>query len=327
MELCELISSIDIVEYISQFIELEEKNGEYWGLSPFTDEKTPSFSIRADPPYWYDFSSGKSGNLFTFIKEYNHFSNKEVIEEIKRYAGYDGNITSEHEQVSILEVCKKYRAKQKESRPQIISELPDNYMERFENRKDKLKVWEDAGISSYVLDKFQVRYDGLTDSIVYPIRNANGKIVNIGARTLDPDWKEKKIRKYTYRYKWGSMRLLYGLYEALDSIHKNKSIIVFEGVKSVLIAHTWGVKNAVALLTSHLNMWQMRILIRLGYRVVFALDKDVCIREDKNIQILKGYVDCEYIWDRENLLDEKDSPVDKGSEIFIKLYNSRLLYR
>lgn len=327
MELQELIKSIDIVEYISQFTELEEKNGEYWGLSPFTDEKTPSFSVRIDPPFWYDFSSGKSGNLFSFIKNYNHCSNREVVEELKRYAGYNGDIAVRQEQLSILEVCRKYKPKHKGSKPQLTTELSDDYMERFENRRDKLAVWEREGISPEVLDKFQVRYDAITDSIVYPIKNEDGKIVNIGARTLVPNWKERGFRKYTYRYKWGSMRLLFGLYEALESIKENKTIIVFEGVKSVLLAHTWGVKNTVALLTSHLNAWQMKILIKLGYKVIFALDKDVCIRDDKNITILKEYVDCDYIWDKDNLLDEKDSPVDKGSDVFVKLYNSRLSYR
>lgn len=327
MKLYELVASIDIVEYISQFTELEEKNGEYWGLSPFTDERTPSFSVRTDPPFWYDFSSGKSGNLFLFVKEYNHFSNAEVVEELKRYAGYDGEVSRGKEQLSILEVYKKYKPQQKNYKPQLTTELPDNYMERFERRRDKLSVWENEGISHEVLEEFQVRYDALTNSIVYPIRDLNGKIVNIGARTLDPNWKEKGFRKYSYRYKWGSMRLLFGLYEALESVKKNKTIIIFEGIKSVLIARTWGVKNTAALLTSHLNPWQMKILIKLGCKVVFALDKDVCIREDKNIKILKEYVECDYIWDKNNLLDEKDSPVDKGSDVFVKLYNSRLPYR
>ena len=63
MELNDLIQSVDIVEFISQFVDLEEKNGEYWGLSCFKDEKTPSFSVRRDPPLFYDYSSGIGGDL------------------------------------------------------------------------------------------------------------------------------------------------------------------------------------------------------------------------------------------------------------------------
>ena len=327
MELDELFNLVDIVEYISQFVELEEKGGEYWGLSPFTDERTPSFSVRKDPPCWYDFSSGKSGSLMQFIKEYKHCSGSEAIEELKRFAGYDGGIPVNRNKVSALSVYEEYKPKIKHEKPEIRTELADDYMNRFEKREDKLSVWGKEGIAEQIMNDFQVRYDKVTNSIVYPIRNIDGKIVNIGARTLDPAWKEKGIRKYTYWYKWGSMRLLYGLYEAQEYIKKIGAVIVFEGVKSVLLARTWGINNTVALLTSHLNIWQMRILIKLGCRVVFALDKDVRIREDKNIQILKQYVDCEYIWDKNNLLDEKDSPVDKGSEVFIELYNSRLSYK
>lgn len=63
MELSELIESVDILEYISQYTEFTEKNGEYWALSPFKDEKTPSFSVRKETNSFYDFSSGIGGNV------------------------------------------------------------------------------------------------------------------------------------------------------------------------------------------------------------------------------------------------------------------------
>ena len=74
-----MIEMIDIVEFISQFVELEEKNGEYWGLSPFKDENTPSFSIRKETNSFYDFSSGIGGNVFTFVKHYNQCSAREAV--------------------------------------------------------------------------------------------------------------------------------------------------------------------------------------------------------------------------------------------------------
>ena len=95
----------------------------------------------------------------------------------------------------------------------------------------------------------------------------------------------------------------------------------------VLIADTWGIHNTGAILTSHLNPHQMKILACLAYRVVFALDKDVEVREDHNIKRLKQFVKVEYTWDMENLLDEKDSPVDKGIEVWEKLYEGRLSWR
>lgn len=102
MELEDLIDSIDIVEYISQFVELEEKNGEFWGLSPFKDEKTPSFSVRKETNSFYDFSSGIGGNVFTFVKYYNNCTPKEAVEILSQYAGFDGEMKAPRKKLTRL---------------------------------------------------------------------------------------------------------------------------------------------------------------------------------------------------------------------------------
>ena len=119
------------------------------------------------------------------------------------------------------------------------------------------------------------------------------------------------------------MDIIYGLHENLGTIQKQKEIILFEGAKSVLIADGWGIQNCGALLTSHLNPGQMKILAKLGVRAVFALDRDVDVSKDKNIRKLTNYIHVETIRDTGHLLDEKDSPVDKGEEVFRKLYEQR----
>ena len=191
----------------------------------------------------------------------------------------------------------------------------------------KLAVWEREGISRASIDKFSVYYDSFSDRLVYPIRNPDGKIVNIGGRTLDPHWKEKGLRKYTYFMSWGELKTIYGLAENRDAILQKGEIILFEGCKSVLLADTYGIHNTGAILTSHLNPNQMKLLAALGCRVVFALDKDVCIRDDHNIKRLKQFVNVQYLWDKDNLLGEKDSPVDRGQETWKKLYEGRLSWR
>lgn len=90
---------------------------------------------------------------------------------------------------------------------------------------------------------------------------------------------------------------------------------------------TWGYHNTGAVLTSHLNPNQLKILAKLGVRVVFALDKGVNIREDENIKRLRRYVTVEYVWDKDDLLDEKMSPVDAGREVWETLYEGRYRYR
>lgn len=327
MEISDLLEMIDIVEYISKFVELEQKGDEWWGLSCFRDEKTPSFSVRKDPPVFFDYSSGIGGNLFTFVRYYNKCGAKDAVDILKKYVGCEGEIVAPRERMAATLVCKKYKPPKKTEKKSKGIVLADNYMERYEKREDKLSVWVDEGISRDVLDRWQVFYDSFSDRLVYPIRNLTGKIVNIGGRTLDPEWKAKGLRKYNYFFQWGTMDTIFGLFENIDEILKRREVILFEGCKSVLLADTWGIKNAGAILTSHLNPHQMKILARLGCRVVFALDKDVRIREDHNIQKLKNYVEVEYLWDKEDWLDEKDAPVDKGAEVFKKLYEGRLRYR
>ena len=327
MELSDLIESVNIVEYISQFIELEEKGGEWWGLSCFKDEVTPSFSVRENPPCFFDFSSGKSGNLLSFIKYYNHCTFGEAVEILKRYAGCNGEIVPK-KKMAAIEVAKRYKGRKKQTKVAQTKVLPDDYMLRYERNTEKLAVWEAEGISEASLERFQVAYDSFSDRLVYPVRNVNGEIVNVGARTLDPNWKQKKLRKYSYLFSWdGGMNTVFGIAENKEEILKKREIIIFEGAKSVMIADSWGVKNCGALLTSHLSQFQLKILAKLGVRVVFALDKEVVIRDDPNIARLKRYVSVDYIWDRDGLLDEKDSPVDKGVEAFMKLYEGRLHYR
>ena len=327
MELDELIKSIDIVEFISQYVELEQRGDEFWGLSCFKNEKTPSFSVRREPPVFFDYSSGIGGNVFTFVKFYYKCNSSEAIEKLKAYIGFDGEIAYSSQKLAATMVCKRFQKPRTTSKPSSSTVLPDDYMSRYEKRPDKLAVWAAEGISMESMDRFQVYYDSFSDRLVYPIRNLDGKIVNVGGRTLDPLWKEKNQRKYCYFYHWGALDTIYGLAENMENIKKCREIILFEGCKSVLVADTWGIRNCGAILTSHLNPNQMKILAKLGCRVVFALDKDVRVRDDHNISKLKKYVNVEYIWDREDLLDEKDSPVDKGMEVFQKLYVQRLRLR
>jgi len=324
--LTELIDSVDILEYISQFTELEEKNGEYWGLSPLKEEKTPSFSVNTEINRFHDFSSGKGGNVLSFIKYYNNCGTAKAAEILREYVGEGGN-TQVRRKMEALKVAKRFAPRKRQAKTSKSTILSDDYMSRYQKRDDKLALWRDEGISDASMERFQVFYDEFSDRIVYPIRNIEGKIINVSGRTVDAHWKEKELRKYTYFKPLGILDTLYGLAENLDFITAKNEIIIFEGAKSVMLADSWGIRNTAALLTSHLNPYQMKILAKLGCRTVFALDKDVPVRDDENIRRLKRFVRVEYIWDGTNLLAEKDSPVDKGQEVWNSLYERRLHYR
>lgn len=326
MDLTELIESIDIAEYIGQYVDLEEKNGELWGISPFTSppEKTPSFSVRPESGTFYDFSSGIGGSLFTFIQFFHKKTKKEVVEELKRYAGVDGALSGGEKLCNMLNattIAKRFIVKKVNKKENKIAVLSPTYMERFEDRPDKLEVWRKEGITDEAMRFFGVKYDSFSNCIVYPIKNEHGDIVNVGGRTLEPNFKERGIRKYTYFKPWGGqMSVIYGLSENFSEIKAKNEIILFEGMKSVLLARGYGFKNCGAILTSHLNPGQMKILARLGVRVTFALDKDVDVTKDHNAQILKQYNNIYYLYDFKNLTGAKDAPVDKGEAVFRQLY-------
>ena len=327
MDLKDLIESVDIVEYISQYVELTQRGDEWWGLSCFKEENTPSFSVRQHPPRFYDYSSGIGGNVYTFIRYYNRCSSKEAVDILKQYVGYTGDFSEPRQKINATIVCKRFQKPKQNIKASKSTVLSDDVMCRYDKNEDKLAVWTKEGISRQSLDKFQVYYDSFSNRLVYPIRNMDGKIVNIGGRTLDPDWKEKNQRKYCYFYAWGTMNTIYGLFENLEEVKRAQEVILFEGCKSVLLADTWGIHNCGAILTSHLNPNQMKILAQLGCRVVFALDKDVKVTDDHNIQKLKRYTQVEFIRDVSNLLEAKDAPVDKGEQVFKTLYGQRIRFR
>lgn len=330
MEVEDILNAVDIVDIASKYTELEERGGEYWGISPITypPENTPSFSCRRETGKFYDFSSGVGGSAITLVQYCEKVSAAQAIKILGEYIGADVSSIKVREKMAATLTCKRFSKPKSNKKPSKTTVLPDDYMIRYEKDDSKLDIWRQEGISDASLDRFQVYYDGFSNRLVYPIRDIAGNIVNVGGRTIDPDWKEKKQRKYTYFFGWnGSINTIYGLAENMESIKSKREVIIFEGCKSVLLADTWGIDNTAAILTSHLSINQLMILVKLGVRVVFALDKEVRIRDDHNIQKLKRYVNVEYLYDWSDMLDEKDAPVDKGLEVFKKLYGNRLAYR
>ena len=197
-------------------------------------------------------------------------------------------------------------------------------MDRYEFNLEKLSCWVDEGISEQSLRKFQIRYDPHGNNILYPVRDEEGNILVIGARTLDPDWKRKRMRKYVYLSKWGTNTALWGLFENKESIQNSKEIIIFEGAKSVMKCDTWGIGNTVAALTSRLNEHQLRMLIKLGCHVVIGFDKGVDPEKDPCVRKLRHFVPVSAILDDKGLLQDKDAPVDAGKDVFDILYKDRM---
>lgn len=327
MDIQELLKTIDTVDFFNQYTELEQRGREWWGLTPFKEERTPSFSVDPENRVFYCFSTGIGGNVIDFLKAYYKCSSREAIEKLKEYCGKEGITLDFKERLAATGICKKFRKKMKNAKQSTAKALPESCMDKYMEDKN-LDAWINEGISKEILAEYQVKYDPFANRLVYPIRNLNGEIVNIGGRTLDPEWKEKNIRKYTYYQGWGTIDVIFGLYENKTDITNARNLILFEGAKSVMIASTWGIRNCGAILTSHLSHNQATILLRICSRqniaVTFALDKEIDIRKDKNITMLKKYINVYYLEDTKNLLpDFKMAPVDMGEDIFKQLLNER----
>ncbi|RXZ77960.1 toprim domain-containing protein [Paenibacillaceae bacterium] len=205
------------------------------------------------------------------------------------------------------------------------------------------KIYEDSVLDQYVMkpyreyvsegiDKetqvdFQIGVDVLSERIIFPVHNQYGDIVSIKGRTIHKDYDKKGIYKFMYLYNFNKVIELYNFHKALTHILIRKEVIIFEGEKSCWLATQYGYANCVAISGDDLSAQQVKLIKDLGsgIRVIIAMDKDKGIEDVKKQGDKFGMNRSVFaLWDSEDLLseEEKDSPVDKGREIFEQLYDS-----
>lgn len=310
----DLIEKVDIVEYISQYVNLTLKGQEYVGLSPFTNEKTPSFFVNPDKHLWYCFSCGEGGTIIQFVRKYHKVSYEQAVKMIASWAHI--MLTNEEPMLKIIRHYKK-----KEEELTIREELPSDIMNKFKDIT--IQSWIKEGIPREILEKYSVKYDDNACRIVFPVWDIDGKLINIKGRAAHPRWKDFGMAKYIYYYPLGKNDFFWGYHWHLQDVLAKNEIILVEGEKSVMKLEACGINNAVAMATSHLSKAQAQILMKLHTNIVMALDKDKDPKQDKNLMNLARYNNCYIMVDKENLLDEKDAPIDKGIEVFRKLYDQK----
>lgn len=274
---------------------------------------------------------GKIKNT-TFSKALQFVADRFNISYIK--AGF--NHVSDHELVEIP----NYNPKTVEMTP--LRKLNEGLMNSFYTMY--YKGWINEGISTHTMDKFEIKYQLLDNQIVIPHRNTNGDLVGIRVRNLNKDQIELG-RKYIPIFMNGrSMRYLtgmnlYGFYQNREAIKKDRKIIIFEGEKSVLKMEDFYPNNnySVAISGSNMTAYQEKIIDDLTdvNEIIVAIDKEFKdpdsqesrIYAEKIIKVygrLTNRYNVSVMWDSHGLLDYKDSPVDKGIEVFEKLYKERL---
>lgn len=209
----------------------------------------------------------------------------------------------------------------------------------------ELKIWEREGISSNSMKKFYIGYDMDSQKITIPHRDINGNLIGIRGRGFDEEenkiyGKYRPLKIGTTLYNHALSFNLYGIFEHKKAIQKFKKAIIFEGEKSVLKHDTlYGDKSfAVATCGSSLSAAQVNLLVNdLGViDITLAYDKEFdniekqISYQEKLSKMLEKYsykANFYYILDKENLLEEKDSPIDKGKEVYEKLLMKRIKVR
>lgn len=315
----------DLLDYVSQTMELEQRGNDYWAHCPLHTDLTPSLSFSPAKNAYYCFSCGRSGGIIGYLMDFEKMGFEDAVEKAAKLANLDLGKMCHSKTITFLKKIRALAMKPKETYEHRI--LDDSELDKY--KIEPVKEWLDEGIKQDVMDLFGVRVDTWQNRIVYPVYDICGNLINIKARTRYKNYKQMKIPKYINYYQVGVMDYFQGLNITLPYIQESNEVIVFESIKSVMLAYGWGYKNCVSAEKHTLTKEQTDLLVKLRVNVMFAYDSDVDYRSGdvrQSIDKLKRITNVFIIDDRKKLLggaDAKNSPVDCGEEIWETLYGQK----
>lgn len=307
-------SSIDTVfetarveEVIGDFVQLKRAGTNYKGLSPFSEERTPSFMVSPVKQIWKDFSTGKGGNSVTFLMEHEHFSYPEAI----RYLAKKYNIELEETEQSDAE---KATMDVRESMF-LVSEFAKKYFQDIlinseEGKAIGLTYFKERGFTDATIQKFGLGYSpetwdaftkealgkgyklefldktGLTivkedktfdrfkGRVMFPIQSMSGRTLGFGGRILTNDKKAAKYLNSPESDIYHKSKVLYGIFQAKQAIAKLNNCYLVEGYTDVIQFNQAGIENVVASSGTALTPDQIRLINRLTKNITVLFDGD-----------------------------------------------------
>lgn len=303
----EVRQSSDIVDIVSDYVRLNPSGRHFKALSPFTQEKTPSFIVSPDKQIYKCFSSGKGGNVFTFIMEMEKVTFPEAVEMLAKRAGIDigkfqlQKARAENKQESSQHETLRWAARlfhrtlESETGAGAIAYLTGKRgLEASTIRKFGLGFAPEAW--GFLLDTAQrdnipveqltalglvtrhrernSLYDTFRNRIIFPILTVGGQVAGFGGRTLSNDPQTPKYINSPESAIFEKSKLLYGMHAAKNDIRKQETAILVEGYMDVIAMHQAGVTNTVASSGTALTRYQAKILKRYTSRVLFLYDGD-----------------------------------------------------
>ncbi len=300
-----ILESIDLVDLISESVELKRKGSNYVGLCPFHNEKTPSFTVSPSKSIYKCFGCGASGNAITFMMDFHGMSFPEAVKELARRAGIQiddkplsplakEKLDRREAALKALKIAADFYAKTLDSTAGKIASAylskrgldaktvsdfnigyaPDKWdalLSELAKRDVPEKAAADAGL---IIEKENgKRFDRFRNRIVFPIKDRFGNVVGFGARALDKNAPAKYVNS-PQTIVYDKSAALYGLFEAKDEIRAKGYAILTEGYFDVLSLHKAGFKNAVASSGTSLTRGQLELLSRYCSKIHIAYDGD-----------------------------------------------------
>ena len=302
----EVKDRLDIVEVISSYIPLQKSGRNYKALCPFHSEKTASFVVFPDSQRWHCFGAcSEGGDVFTFVMKREGWDFRTALEELARRAGVElqprtpAQVQAEDEadrlRGLLAAAAQRYHhllrhAPEAEAARAYIARrgLSDETVERF-TLGYSLPGWENTRTyltqHGYTVEELVKAgllvqredgsggYDRFRDRLMIPIRDAKGRVIGFGARTLDPEGIPKYINSPQTPL-FDKSRTLFGLDLARQAIRREDRAIIVEGYMDVMQANQAGFANVVAQMGTALTEPQLQQLRRYTGRLVLALDPD-----------------------------------------------------
>ena len=294
-----------VEEVIGEFIQLKKSGSNYKGLSPFTNEKTPSFMISPAKQIWKDFSSGKGGNVVAFLMEHEQLSYPQAIKFLAKKYNIEVEetaITSEQKEkidqkekfILICEFAKKF-FKEQLNKTDFGKNIAYNYLlergfdkntiEDFEigcltEKRDSLKEfsvekgYDIDDLVSLGLISSKNQNDIYRSRIIFPIKTISGRTVGFGARVIKTSSKSAKYINSPDSIIYNKSKILYGLHNSKNEIVKNDNCYIVEGYTDVIRFHQKGIKNVVSSSGTALTTGQINIIRRLTKNITMLFDSD-----------------------------------------------------
>ena len=327
-QLQEMCSKVDLLEYASQTVEFKRAGADsYSAHCPLHNDDTASLFITPSKNLFHCFSCHRSGNILNWLKEYEGMSFNDAVDKLAAMTGTELCCLKQPTAMHIYKELKRI------AEPKVIETpnrqiLDPSFYDKFDVIPGEPHEWTAEGIGEDIMREYDIRIDRVGNRIVYPVYDNDDNLIGVKGRTRFKDWKSLGISKYCHYVKLGTVDYFQGMQQARDAILRSKDVIIVEGLKSVMKLRQWGYDNVVAAETSHINEAQVQILLKMGVRTAtVAFDSDVLYSKlIGSISNLFRFVNVFVVIDSSKLLgapEDKNSPCDKGVEIWRELYNMK----